>query len=192
MKSVSETETKIANTKFQSPLPFIIKLRNLIFGNKTPGIYTRITFFVNLVCLLIFSLWSIISYFAIVYRQLFLEEKGVDVEAIIETRGLALGFDSGEFIKTLMTFHGISLLCWGFVFVGLILLWRRSNHFAYFFFGGTIFYFGMIIFYVGFDYYLDDISRFDKILFLLLNLNTLFYVFFIEKTGNNEKITFFG
>ena len=189
---MSEPVTKIANTKFQSPIPFIVKLRNLIFGNKKPGIYTRLTFFVNLICLAIFFLWSTISYFAIVYRALFLEEKGVDVGAIIEARGLALGFAPGEFIQTLMTFHGVSLICWGFVFVGLVLLWRRSGHFAYLFFGGTIFYFGMIIFYVGFDYYLEDTSLFDKIVFLIMNLNTLFYFFFMQRTEDDEKITFFG
>ena len=188
---MSESETKILNTKFQSPLPFIVKLRNLIFGSKTPGIYTRLTFFVNLFCLVVFFLWSSISYFAIIYRQLFLEQKSVDVEAIIEARGLALGFEPGEFIQTLLTFHGISLICWGFVFVGLVFLWRKSSHFAYLFFGGTIFYFGMMLFYVGIDYYLEDTSRFDKILFLIMNLNTLFYFFFIQKSEEEEEIKFF-
>lgn len=189
---MSEIEAKIPNTKFQSPLPFIVKLRNLIFGSKTPGIYTRMTFFINLGCLVIFFLWSVISYFAIIYRQLFLVEKKVDVEAIIEARGLALGFEHGEFIQTLLTFHGVSLICWSFVFVGLIFLWRRSRHFAYLFFGGTLFYFGMILFYVGVDYYLEDTSGFDKILFLILNLNTLFYFFFMQRTEDDEQIKLFG
>lgn len=189
---MSETETNKLNAKFHSPLPFIVKLRNLVFGSRKPGIYTRLTFFVNLVCLLIFALWSAISYFAIVYRALFLQEKGVDVEAIIEARGLALGFESGEFIQTLMTFHGVSMICWAFVFVGLILLWRKSGHFAYLFFGGTLFYFGMMVFYVGFDYYLEDTSGFDKVLFLIMNLNTLFYFFFIHRSEDEEKISFFG
>ena len=33
--------------KFESPLPFVLILRNLIFGKKKPDMYTRIAFFIG-------------------------------------------------------------------------------------------------------------------------------------------------
>lgn len=188
---MSTEELKKARPKFHSPLPFIIKLRNLIFGTKQPGIYTQLTFFIHLIGLSLFSLWSVLSYFSITYRTVFLEQKGVDVAAIIELRGSELGFEEGEFLNRLATFHGISMICWGVVFFSLILLWREKRAFGYFFFGGTIFYFGMLIFYVGFDYYIYDTTRFDKILFLILILNSLFYVLFKKQNYREEDASFF-
>lgn len=178
MITVSEEIKTDISSKFHSPIPFIIKLRNLIFGSIRPSIYTQLTFYIQLICLLIFSTWSVISYFVITFRELFLQQKGVDVAAIIEVRGQELGFSAGEFSQRLETFHGVSIICWGFVFISLIMLWRKKNFYGYFFFGGTLFYIGMMVFYVGFDYFMNDTTRFDKILLLFMLLNSIIYIVF--------------
>lgn len=183
MITVSEEIKTNISSKFHSPIPFIIQLRNLIFGTIRPSIYTQLTFYIQLICLLIFSTWSAISYFVITFRELFLQQKGVDVAAIIEVRGQELGFTKGEFLQRLETFHGVSIICWGFIFISLIMLWRKKNFYGYFFFGGTLFYLGLIVFYVGFDYFMNDTTRFDKILLLVMLANSTVYTFF-NKTND--------
>lgn len=183
---MTEEKKTGVNSKFHSPIPFLIKLRNLIFGKIRPSIYTQITFYIQLICLFIFGTWSAISYFVITFRDLFLQQKGVDVAAIIEVRGQELGFLPGEFLQRLETFHGISTLCWGGVFISLIMLWRNMKIYGYFFFGGTLFYFGMIVFYVGFDYYINDTTLFDKILFLVMMVNSLGYILFKKERDFNS------
>lgn len=178
-----EVKTNISS-KYHSPIPFLKKLRTYLFGTIRPSIYTQFTFYIQLFCLLIFSIWSAISYFVITFRALFLEQKGVNVAEIIEVRGQELGFFPGEFLQRLETFHGISIICWGFVFISLIMLWRKKNAYGYFFFGGTLFYIGMMVFYVGFDYFLNDTTRFDKILFLVMLANSIVYIVFNK---NNVK-----
>lgn len=178
-------------TKFKSPLPFLIKARNLIFGEESPGWYTQLTFFIDLIVVFIFGLWSSVSYFAIVYHELFFKQKGVDVSEIIELRGKTLGFEPGNFISRLETFHGVSMVCWLVAFVGLILLWRKSKYFVWFFFGSTIFYFGMLVIYIGFTYYKEDTTSFDKILFLTMMLQTFIYFLLSNRTQDTEQISFF-
>lgn len=193
---MTDSEAKIPNqknqkTKFQSPLPFIVQLRNLIFGKDRPGIYTQITFYINLIGTIIFGLWSTVSYFAISYRAIFHTQKGVDVAAIINERGIELGFTEGNFIERLSTFHGVSMVCWTIILFSLVLLWRRKRVFAYFFFVPFLFYFGMMVFYISFTYFLEDTTGFDKVVLLILLLNTVSYQLFAQTDEEEEELTFF-
>jgi hypothetical protein len=115
---------------------------------------------------------------------LFLQQKGVDVTEMIEARGQELGYTKGEFLDRLETFHGISIICWGIVLISLIMLWRKKTSYGYFFFGGTLFYFGMMVFYVGFDYFMNDTTRFDKILLLVMLANSTVYIVFKKDEGD--------
>ena len=118
--------------KFQSPVPFLIKFKKIIFGKKKPDIYTRITFIFNILIWLTFMLWSIVSYLAITMRSIILKQKGIPVEDIIQKRGIELGFEPNDFLPRLLTFHAVSIICWGLVFFGLILLYRKKKQFSYF------------------------------------------------------------
>jgi hypothetical protein len=163
-------------TRFQDdPLPFILETRNFIFGKTQPSIYTQITFYSSLLLWMIFFFWSMMSYVAISMRSLIYAEKGISVEGIVDDRGVEVGYDMGIFLERLLTFHGVSLICWGLVFVGLILLWRKHRRYTYFFFGGTITYFCMIFYYMGWNYYMEDTTRFDKVSFLLWVVSVAFY-----------------
>lgn len=187
---ISNSEQKPEVTKFNSPLPFILKLRNLIFGERKPDIYTQITFYLNIAIVTIFGLWSVVSFVAINNATIFLQEKGVDVHALIDLRGIQLGFESGDFVDRLTTFHGISMICWATVFFSLILLWRGKKQFGYVFFVPFAFYFGTMTFYISFTYFLEDTTSFDKICLLIMFMNTLLYVLF-HKESDEDKISFF-
>lgn len=189
---MSEEEDLAKASKFQSPLPFLVRLRNLVFGKKKPDIYTRITFYINTVLTITFLLWSIGGYFAIISREMIFKEKGIPVEAIIQDRGITLGFESNEFISRLVTLHGIGVICWGVVFFGLILLYRKRQHFVYFVLGGTLFYMGMIIFYLSFKYFIEDTTAYDKIAFLIIIVSASLHAYLMKNERSGGSISFFG
>ena len=178
--------------KFQSPVPILLKVRNLVFGEERPDIYTRITFHINLLIWAAFMVWNVISYFTIALRAVILEEKGIPVETIIQERGLTLGFGQDEFLSRLLTFHGIAIICWGLVFFGLILLYRKKKQFSYFIFGSVGFYIGMSIFYLSFTYFLQDTTTFDKIALLVLLASCGLHAYLMKNERNGGSISFFG
>ena len=102
--------------KFESPIPFVILLRNLIFGKAKPDIYTRIVFYISSAIGLMFLLWNCISYFSLVSREWIFNNKGIDIESIIERRGIELGFEGADFINRLQTVSAIAIICWCFFF----------------------------------------------------------------------------
>lgn len=179
-------------TPFQSPVPFFIKFRNLIFGKTKPDIYTSVAFYMNTLIWLSFTLWHLISYFTIASRNLILQQKGISVESIIQKRGVALGFEGREFLDRLMTYHAISIICWTAVFIGLILLYRKKRQFVYFVMGGTIFYLGMTIFYISYTYFIEDTTMYDKIALLIVIVSTLMHAYFMKNERSGGSINFFG
>lgn len=185
-------EPRVKSTKFQSPVPFLIRLRNFVFGKNKPDVFTLLTFYINLICCIVFLAWNITGYIAITSREMILEFKGINVEEIIHNRGIALRFEPVDFIGRLTTFYAIGVICWGVVFFGLILLYRKRKTFAYFIFGGTLFYFGMHIFYLSFQYFREDTTSTDKILLLIVITSTLLHTLLMRNERNGGSISFFG
>jgi len=190
---LSEKESKDdAVTKFQSPVPFLRQFRNLIFGKRTPDMFTRITFYINSVLWTTFILWHILSYATLTSRELFLQQKGLPIEEIVESRGAELGFESGEFLARLITYHAIAIICWVVMFVGLIFLYRRLQRFVYFILAPVAFYIGMSVFYIGFRYFMEDTTTYDKIALLII-ISTLLHSYLIKNgRGEDGHASFFG
>lgn len=175
-----------------SPLPILLRLRNLVFGEQAPDTYTKISFFFALIIWCIFFLWSILGLVVIQSRHWIKEEKKIDVTQLIEQRGQELGFDRFVFADRLETFHTASIVCWIIVFAGLVLLYRKRMEFIYLFGAGTGIYLLLMWFMLGFGYWLKDTTTFDKIVFILMVAHTFLYYYFLkmEKAGN--KTNFFG
>jgi hypothetical protein len=181
-----------ATTKFQSPLPFIIQLRNLIFGKKKPDTFTKVTFIINLIICSTFLLWSIISYYSISMKGFIEAEKGISVEEIIANRGMELGFKNGQFLSHLLTFHAISIICWMLVFIGIVLLYRKKIQFIYFIVAPTLFYVGMSIFYISYTYFIEDTTTYDKIALLVIVAGSIVHYFLMRNESSGGSINFFG
>lgn len=188
----NEEVKRVKVTNFQSPVPTIIKIRNLIYGKRKPDIYTRITYYINLVIWITFLLWNVISYFTITSRNLIKSQKGISVEKIIEHRGAELGFEPGEFLTRLTTFHAISILCWTLVFFGLVLLYRKKKQFVYFTLIPVLFFIGMNIFFLSFTYFSEDTTMFDKITLLIFVVSCFMHAYLMNNERNGGSIGFFG
>lgn len=180
-----------APTAFQSPLPLLEQVRRIIFGNKEPDNYTKLTFFVVLFYWLIFTVWSLAFYLTISYRQLIMEQKRIPVEQIIEQRGQELGFAPHEFLSRLQTTQSIALICWTSVLLGLILLWRKKSSFIYFIAGGLLFYTGMLMFYMNYNYFKEDITLFDKIGLLICAVMSGMYYLMLKREKDGGSLSFF-
>lgn len=188
---MEEPEIK-PKTKFQSPIPFIIQFRNLIFGKEKPDTFTTVTFYMNLVIWATFMLWSIISYFSISMKDFILAQKGISVEEIITARGMELGYENNDFINRLLTFHAVSIVCWLVVFIGIVLLYRKKIQFVYFIVGAVFAYIGMSIFYIGFTYFIEDTTTYDKIALLVIIAGSVVHYFLMRNESNGGSINFFG
>ncbi len=188
---MEEQEVK-AKTKFQSPLPFIIQFRNLIFGKVKPDTFTMLTFVINLIICSSFLFWNIISYFSISMKDFIEAQKGISVDEIIAKRGGELGFEDGQFLSHLLTFHAISVICWLIVFVGIVLLYRKMIQFVYFTVIPIVFSVGMSIFYISYSYFIEDTTTYDKIALLVIIAGSILHYFLMRNESNGGSINFFG
>jgi len=178
---MEEESTVSTETRFNSPLPLIVKLRDTIFGKQRPNFYTRITAYLNLLIWITFLSWHIISYFAISFRDVIRLEKQVDVESLIYHRAEQLGFNPATFLQQLLSYHLMSAISWGVIFIGIVFLWRRMRIFALFLFGGIAAYYALLLFYMGFRYFNEDTTLFDKIVLAVLIGNSLLYFLLLRR-----------
>lgn len=179
-------------TKFQSPVPFVLKLRDLIYGKRKPDFFTRINFILNLVLWATFMIWSVISFYAVGSREFIYRQKGIPVESIIKSRGRELGFNGEDFLHRLLTVNGIAIICWGIVFVALILMYRRNKIFFYPFIVPILLYIGMLFAYISPSYFMQDTTTFDKIALITMLASGTIYYFLIKDKEKDEEINFFG
>lgn len=178
--------------KFESPIPFVIILRNWIFGKNRPDIFTRLTFYGNVFIWFVFLLWSAFGYFAVISRDWIWEQKGIPVTTIIERRGTALEFEEGTFVDKLEFAYLVSIVCWLVFFIGLVLLYRKKKIYTYF----TLIPLAVILiiqgFYLSFTHFLEDITWFDKILLLVSIVSLSIMSFMIKNERSGGTMDFFG
>ena len=185
-------EGKLDPAKFQSPMPFLIRLKNLIFGKERPDVYTRVTFYVSFVITIIFLLWNLLGYVSIASADYIQEVKGISVDKILEGRGMELGFFPTTFAGKLMTVYGLGAICWAIVIVGLVLLWRKNKKFLLFTLIPIGFFVGMEIFYLNFQYFVEDTTLFDKMALLILAGLCIVHAFMMKNEREGGSISFFG
>jgi len=70
-------------------------------------------------------------------------------------------------------------------------MYRKSRFYASFYFGGFIVHFTCMLLMIGFQYFLEDVSFFDKILYgIMLVTGLIHYILMMkEKTQSFESAT---
>lgn len=185
-KALQKMDEKVGPT---SPMPYILQLRNWIFGKEKPEVWTRIAFFICLPIVLINLLWHAISYFAFSAREVIYQNKKVDIAALAQKRAGELQMNEGDAIELLSTFHAISMILWLLAFVGLVCLYRRKKIFVVITVGSFFLYLAMMGFYLGGAYVWKETTNADKLLLtiyaaVLLGIYRLRY--FSESTNEEE------
>ena len=176
----------------ESPLPWLVRLRDLLLGKRRPDIYTRMMFHINLIICITFLLWNLVGYISILSRKEIEDIKGVEIEKIIHERGVHLGFEAEDFADRLMVLYGIGVICWLIFFFGLTLLYRKHRQFVYFTLGPLLFYVGMHLFYMNFQFFAQDVTFTDKVLLLTVVTSIGFHAYFMRNERRGGSISFFG
>jgi hypothetical protein len=178
-------------TPFQSPVPFLRQLSKFTFGTREPDHFTKLTFYLLLFYWFCFFVWSVASYLTISFREFIMSEKKIPVEEIINARGLALGFQESEFLEHLLTAHGIGMVCWLVVLVGLILLWRKQESYLWFILLPVLFYLGLLLFYMSPAYFREDVTFFDKSGLVIVLAATLMHFLMLKRERTGGSINLF-
>jgi len=194
---VSEEEEKSTlreefEAHLSSPTLLLKRMRNFIFGKEVPDMYTKFSFWLGLVIWFIFMVWAVLGSIAIRMREIIVDEKEIDVTAMIGQRGTELGFEPEAFIGRLEAFYALSIGFWIVVFIGLVLLWRKNERFIYVFFTGCGLYLLFMWVMLGFSYYAQDTTFFDKIAFVVLVAHTGVYAYFLKREKSGNKVHLFG
>lgn len=158
---------KIDRLSPEDALPLFIRIRNFILGKRKPDGFTRICFMIVLFVWLLLAVWNAISYFVLLSADVIYQNKGISVNAIIRNHGKKIGFDGQEFLDALTTFYLSNLFIWLVIFVGLVFMYRKMKAYPLLVFGGLIVHFAYMFFILGLQYFIEDISFFDKICYIV-------------------------
>lgn len=181
---ISHEQETVAKTKFNSPIPFFIGVKNKIYGTQKPATAHLIVFYINKSIAYLFLIWHLLSYFTIVFRNEIYTIKRVDVETLILQRGLELDIPPHLFLDRLIDHHLWSIGAWLAVHLACIVVWRGRKWGIYMALAAALVYATSTYFLLGWTYIMEDISYLDRAIYLLfMVLNTLLFLFF---SGNGS------
>ena len=179
---------KINNLGPEDALPVFYWFRNMILGKTKPDRFTRLIYYVNLVAWFLLMIWNFLSFVAISMSDVIKAEKGFSVNAIIRRHGRELGFthDNGQtFLDAVTEYHFYNIFIWMFIFVGLVLLYRKNKVYTLIYLGGLAIHFVFMFWKIGIQYFIESVSFFDKILYALMIVSVITHSTVLAKNKNN-------
>ncbi len=162
----------------KSPLPYLLQVRNWVFGLKRPSIVVQIGFYFLFVVGIVFFAWNILSTIALRMRFVVRENRNVSIKEFLSERAVELEIHPDYILPKLLTFFSISAICWLLFLFALILLWRQKKLFFWIGIGSLVFYIGMALFYVGGLFFWEGVTNLDKLLIFASMLMLAFYRFY--------------
>lgn len=178
---------KINKLSPEDAIPLFVKISRLIFGKKKPDGFTRIIFSINLFSWFLLFMWNMISYFVLLSSDIIKENKGFSVNAIIRRNGQKLGFNGQDFLDAITQFYFLNNFIWIIIFIGLILMYRKKAFYPFLLLGGLAIHFSLMFFTLGLQYFLEDVSFFDKILYAILIVLTIIHSFLMKKEIHDRE-----
>ena len=175
----------IGEIKPEDAIPLIVRIKKLILGEHKPDGFTRLMFSFSLFSWLLLAIWNAVSYFVLLTSDIIKENKGFYVNDVIIKNGHNLGFNGNEFLVSITTFYFNSLFIWLFILVGLILMYRKKQVYHFFVLGGLALNFTYMFIVLGFQYFIEDVSFFDKVLYAILTIVTVIHSFLMKKESNS-------
>lgn len=178
---------KINKLSPENALPLIIKIRRFIIGRKKPDGFTRLVFTLNIFCWFLLFFWNILSYVAILLSDVIKENKGFSVNEIIRNNGRQLGFEGQDFLEAISSYYFLNIFIWLFIFLGIALLYRKWKIYVLFHLGGLALHFVTMLFMIGLQYFIEDVSFFDKILYSIMVISALIHSTLLKKEKNKSS-----
>lgn len=180
MKVIKRMKIKIDKERIdklspEDAIPLLLKIRRITLGKKRPDGFTRLIFSINLLGVIILSSWNALSYLAVVFSNIIKANKGFSVNAIIRRNGRNLGFEGQDFLEAITAFYFINLFIWMAVLFGLILMYRKVKSYIFFYLGALTVHFALMLFMLGLQYFIEDITWFDKIIYATLIVSSMIH-----------------
>lgn len=176
----------IGEIKPEDAISLFARLRQLLLGKSKPDGFTRLMFSFALFSWCLLALWNAISYFVLLSSKVIQQNKGFSVHEVIIKNGQNLGFNGEEFLGSITNFYFNNLFIWLLILIGIILMYRKLKLYPFILLGGLAIHFIYMFFVLGFQYFIEDISFFDKILYLILFLVTLIHSFLMNKEQSKK------
>lgn len=170
---------------------FFNRIRYGIYGKKRPHWFVQMNYYVCSILVSCALIWQLISYFILKNPDVLKQHKHVDVQAIVERRGVELGFLNNDFYDTLLKFSLYSSILCVLMLISLFFLWRKKAFYIYLVIGIEIIYVSLILAMLGGTYFIEDTTLFDKLSLLVIFVLTILQNFLIKRTftENSEEIT---
>lgn len=179
---------KIDKLSPEDAIPLFVKISRLIFGKKKPDGFTRIIFSLNLFSWFLLFMWNMICYFVLISSDIIKENKGFSVNAIIRRNGQKLGFNGQDFLDAITQFYFLNNFIWIIIFIGLVLMYRKKAFYPFIVLGGLGIHFSLMFFTLGLQYFIEDVSFFDKILYAIIIGLTIIHSFLMKKEIHDKEI----
>lgn len=180
------------NSYFENPLPIIGQLRVWILGAKSTDFFTKLTFNLNLFIILLFLTWNTLGAMVFNLKSMVLTHKTIDLDILLKDHAQRLSLNANHFHTELETYFKVSLFLWLIIFIGNLLLYRKKKWFIYLLQIPMLVYVLFTFFYFNGQFIQEEISGFDKILFLSLFLLSTFYYLKLKKEEDGNSENFFG
>lgn len=158
-------------------MPYILQLRNFVFGRVKPGLAIRLGFYPMFFVGLLFFVWNVLSSIALQMRYIVWENKSISIKDFLSERAVELEIHPDYILAKLLTFFAISSICWIVFLLGMILFWRKKRSFFWVSLSSLIFYIGMALFYVGGLFFWEEFTGVDKIALFSLICAVVVYRF---------------
>lgn len=148
--------------ELEVPLTILGRLRRMVMGSRTPGLFTKIFFWSGLVLSWgYFMIWYVISYVALISIHGLLDAKPeARVRAYFTEIGQAYGIDDA--FNTYKLFCLIQIMVLLVVLFGLFFTWRRWKIGPYLFIFGNLATVGITVFLLSWSFYMEEITIVDK------------------------------
>jgi hypothetical protein len=166
---------KIDKLSPEDAIPLLLKLRQFLLGKKKPDSFTRLIFFINLMGVLLMTFWNLLSYMAILLSDFIKSNKGFSVNAIIRRNGRNLGFEGQDFLEAISLYYFLNIFVWLAVLFSLLLMYRKIKTYSLFYFSALGVHFTLMFWMIGLQYFIEDITWFDKMIYAVLIISTLIH-----------------
>jgi hypothetical protein len=160
-------------------------------NKEKPDHFTQISFYINLAASAYFLFWNLVTLVALNNISIIERYKKLDVLGLIQKRGIELGFEAGTFEEALNQYYVISLVLFLPIIWSLFLLWRKRTFFFPIMILSTLMQILFMIIILGPNYFWNDSTLTDKIMWIILLANSSLYRGLLRKEVRSGRISFF-
>jgi hypothetical protein len=164
-------------------------LFHVVFGKNVPGGYTMVTVVSGGILSLWLWLWHVLRWFALFNRDLIEQRRGVEVEDMVRFTSLVYKMDASTFLQSLEHFHLISSICWFFILIGIVSIYRKTSAFYWIIFPFLLILLLLYPIFFNWYYFWYETGSTERILFLAITVIFCMYGILLRMDLTTDEST---